>query len=272
MLDRWRMMRLASSLLYAAGSLTLAQQASPSKTDRYHDLPAAWAGDWDGLRPATPDSTFPNDTPAHKETDALIKSLLTPFGKAKMEATSYDNAPGSLCDPEGWFPFINYGYGFALLASPGKITMIPVEADTEGVRRVYLRAPRPAHHAPTWNGSSTAVWEGDTLVIETVGFNALSWLGDDREPHTTELRLVERLRLLQDGRYLQVESEISDPKVLRTPYKLTRYFSRYNAGHLAEGPYRGFAEHVCNEDLSPFLQDQQTSPKAVQKPEAPHQK
>jgi hypothetical protein len=227
--------------------------------DRYRPLPAAWAGDWDELGFPDPPSAFTKtigDIPAHEAVDPMIKSLLTPWGQAKMESTSYDDAPGSLCDPEGWFPFLNYGYGFALLASPNKITMIPVEADTEGIRRVYLKPAHADTQEATWNGDSIAHWEGDTLVIDTTGFNDRSWLGDDREPHTSSLHLVEHMRLIHDGQYLQVEDEISDAKALTASYKLTRYFTKYNASHLAAGPDRRSVELVCNEDPSPFVKEE----------------
>lgn len=221
-------------------------------------LPPAWAGDWDGIGFLNNDPTFPKDLkidPLHEQTDPFIVAHLLPAALAKREATSYDHSPGSLCDPEGWFPFINYGYGFALLASPGKITMVPVEPDTEGIRRAYFKPTHAKNLKPTWNGDSIARWEGDTLVIDTVGYNDLSWLGDDREPHSTELHMVERMRLIRDNRYLEVETEISDPKTLTSPYKLIRFFQKVYVSHLGAGPDDGSLELVCNEDLSPFSEE-----------------
>ena len=220
------------------------------------------AGDWDGIDRKKADPSLPSnlkEDPAYDAADPMIVAHLTPWAKAKREATSYDNAPGSLCDHEGWFPFINYGYGFALLNSPGKITIIPMEPDTEGIRRVYLTGSRSQQLEPSWNGSSIAHWEGDTLVIETTGYNALTWLGDDREPHTTGLRMVERMRLVGGGQYLEITYEVADAGALSTPYRLKRYFTRYNAAHLGAGPDRNDIEWVCNEDLSPFTTDSQKS-------------
>ncbi len=233
-------------------------QNSGEGEGKFHALSAAWTGEWDGVdsldvRP--PDTVDLRDEPPHEAVDPLIHSLLTPWAKAKSEATSYDDAPGSLCDPEGWFPFINYGYGFAMLYSPGKITLIPVEADTEGVRRIYFGGPAKKTSSPTWNGSSSAHWEGDTLVIETTGFNDQSWLGDDRERHSNQLRLIERMRLIKNGKYLEVIDEVSDPIALKQPYRLKRYYVKYNASHLGAGPDRETMELVCNEDPSPFTKD-----------------
>ena len=253
MMDLRHPWKLALPVVLAFAGFVQAQQAGSG----YRPLPPTWAGDWEGVDPKTAGDLLPQNLkvdPAFDAADPLIVSRLTPAGLAKREATSYDNSPGSLCDPEGWFPFINYGYGFALLSSPNKITMVPVEPDTEGIRRVYLAASHPARLTPSWNGNSIAHWQGETLVIDTVGYNALSWLGDDREPHTTQLHMVERLQLL-DGKFLQIRYEISDPGTLTSPYQLTRYFVRQNTAHLGAGPDRNDLEWVCNEDLSPFSPD-----------------
>ncbi len=193
----------------------------------------------------------------------MIHADLTAWAQAKTKETSYDSAPGSLCDPEGWFPFINYGYGFAMLSSPGKITLVPVEPDTEGVRRLYLR-PQHAHPLRhTWDGDSIAHWEGDTLVIETESFNDRSWLGDDRERHSEQLKMSERMRLVGDGKYLEVKYEMSDPKALKAPYHLTRYFRKWVATHIGAGPDRNTVELVCNEDPSPFRQSETKTPAPI---------
>ncbi len=255
-----------AAAFFLALAIQLQAQSMQKNALSFHALPAEWAGDWDGLESLDvipDDARTLKDDPSHEAVDPLIHSLLTPWGKAKMEATSYDDAPGSLCDPEGWFPFLNYGYGFAMLGSPGKITLIPVEADTEGVRRIYLKPKVAEQLAPAWNGHSVAHWERDTLVIETAGFNDQSWLGDDRERHSTELHLVERMRLLPGGRYLEVVDEVSDPITLTAPYKLKRYFVKYNAAHLGAGPDRNMMELVCNEDPSPFVQKAKKIPEAA---------
>jgi hypothetical protein len=232
--------------------------------DQYHALPQAWAGDWDNIDPADTESSSMTQykaQPPFDQADPMIKADLTPWAAAKMEATSYDDAPGSLCDPEGWFPFINYGYGFALLVSPGGITFVPVEPDTEGIRRAYFKPQHAEKLTPSWDGDSIAHWEGDTLILDTIGYNDKSWLGDDREPHSTELHMVERLRLIGDGQYLEIKYEISDPKALKAPYHLTRYFHKYVASHIGGGPELNSPELVCNEDPSPFRQrDKKTAP------------
>ena len=82
-----------------------------------------------------------------------------------------------------------------MLTGVAKIRIIQgLEPVTEGILRVHFAAEHPRQLKPTWNGNSIAHWEGGTFVVDTAGYNALTWLGDDREPHSTELHVVERMR------------------------------------------------------------------------------
>jgi len=52
----------------------------------------------------------------------------------------------------------------------------PQQIVTTGVERIYLNRTRHRESTPTWNGDSIGHWEGDTLVVDTIGFNSKSWL------------------------------------------------------------------------------------------------
>jgi len=67
-------------------------------------------------------------------------------------------------------------------------------------------------------GHAVGQWEGDTLVVDTLGFNDDSWLTDDGAFHTTNLRVTERLR--RDGNVIHYEAIADDPAVLAEPWKL----------------------------------------------------
>jgi hypothetical protein len=92
-----------------------------------------------------------------------------------------------------------------------------IEYDIPGYRQVYLDGrPRPKDLEPSWTGHSIGKWEGDTLIIDTIGFNDKSWLGE-ATPHTTQLRVTTRLRRLDLGR-LEIESTLDDPGALKKPW------------------------------------------------------
>jgi hypothetical protein len=106
--------------------------------------------------------------------------------------------------------------------------------------------PLPVDPQPTFMGYSIGKWEGDTFVVETSGFNDVSWLDDDGHPHTTAMHVTERMRRPDFGT-LEIVITINDPKALtapltaRVPYhilpdgELMEYFCEENEkdfGHL----------------------------------------
>jgi hypothetical protein len=81
-------------------------------------------------------------------------------------------------------------------------------------RQVFLDGrPLPTDPNPTWMGYSVGHWDGDSLVVESSGFNDRSWLDGDGHPHSEELRVTERLHRPDFG-HLEIERTLDDPKAL----------------------------------------------------------
>ena len=93
---------------------------------------------------------------------------------------------------------------------PGTFRIIP----TDG-------SPHPVDPDPSWLGDSVGRWEGDTLVVDTIGFNDKTELQGFR--HTESLHMVEKFRRTELD-VLQYEVTIEDPNVFEKPYTLTRSF------------------------------------------------
>jgi len=70
---------------------------------------------------------------------------------------------------------------------------------------------------PTWMGDSVAKWEGDTLVVDTIGFNDKTWISGTGTTHTEQMHVVERYTLNDDGS-LSWEAKVEDPGALAAPY------------------------------------------------------
>jgi hypothetical protein len=75
----------------------------------------------------------------------------------------------------------------------------------------------PADPNPAWFGYSVGRWDGDTLVVETTGFNDRSWLDDGGHPHSDQLRTIERFRR-RDFSHMDIEITIDDPKAYTKPW------------------------------------------------------
>jgi hypothetical protein len=94
--------------------------------------------------------------------------------------------------------------------------------------------PHPTNNEPSFLGDAVGHWEGDTLVVETKNFNDQTWLTDNGAFHTTELRVVERLRRTADT--LEWEATAHDPAVLAAPWSLNKRVARLTDIEIVESP------------------------------------
>jgi hypothetical protein len=102
-----------------------------------------------------------------------------------------------------------------IIQTPGLIVMLNPDLT---YRQIFLdgRALEPAPN-PTWMGYSVGHWDGDTLVVESFGFNDRTWLDHDGHPHSEKLRMTERYRRRDFGN-LELEVTFSDPAVYARPW------------------------------------------------------
>ena len=96
-------------------------------------------------------------------------------------------------------------------------------------RTIRLKRGHPAKLQPAWLGDSVGRWEGSTLVVDTTGFNDSTWLNDKGAQHSDALHLVERIRPVLGGQYLEEKMTAEDPKTLAKPYTYTRYFKKLDS-------------------------------------------
>jgi hypothetical protein len=102
-----------------------------------------------------------------------------------------------------------------IVQTPGLIIILNPDLT---YRQIFLDG-RPLETAPnpSWMGYSVGRWDGDTLVVESFGFNDRTWLDHDGHPHTEALRTTERYRRRDVGN-LEVEVTLSDPKAYSKPW------------------------------------------------------
>lgn len=101
-------------------------------------------------------------------------------------------------------------------------------------RQVFLDGrEHPKDPDPTWQGHSIGKWEGDTLVIDTVGSNDKNWL-PNALPHTEKLHTIERYRR-RDFAHLTVDVTIDDPDTLTKPWQLHTTWTLAPGEEMIEG-------------------------------------
>jgi len=135
---------------------------------------------------------------------ALIKERAENNGK---------DGPQSHCWPFGLIA--NTLQMWKLVQTPGLVVML---VEGELPRQFFMDGRgHPKDPNPTWVGHSIGRWEGDTLVVDTVGFNDRSWLDLQGRPHTENLHMTERFRRVDLG-HLEIEITIDDPGAYEKPW------------------------------------------------------
>jgi hypothetical protein len=115
------------------------------------------------------------------------------------------------------------GYPFKVIQVPGLIALLYEEMSH--FRQIFTDGRAlPKDPNPTLLGYSAGRWESDTLVVDTIGFNDVSWLDDPGHPHTEALHVVEAFRRIDFGR-LEVQITIEDPKAYTKPWTVTESFT-----------------------------------------------
>ena len=193
----------------------------------------------DGL-PWRGDATRPlvsnNSRFAGDYTNPILKpaaaQVVKKHGEIEASGVPYPT-PRNQCWPEG-VPFVFANMGMQMLQQPEKVTIF-YEYDHQ-VRRVRMNASHPAHVTPSWYGDSVGHYDGDALVIDTVGvkigpFSLADWFGT---PYTEALHVVERYRLIEDEEAKEAEE--------RNAKEYARMAFRGSATHLVADPnYKGKA-------------------------------
>jgi len=143
----------------------------------------------------------------------------------------------SSCHPAGVPGFDLFGFQpVFFFQTPKKITII--YSGDQQVRHIYLDVPHSKTVKPSWYGESVGKYEGDTLVVDTIGLNTKTKVDNFRTPHTEKLHVVERWKLIEEGKTLEVTFTVDDPDTYEKPWSAKQRFRK------ADGP---MTEQVCAE-------------------------
>ena len=164
--------------------------------------------------------------------------------KKRMADNSKDN-PDAHCLPLGIAQMNAHPYPRKVIQTPTEVVLI-YEGSGTTVREIYLDGRTlPKDPEPWWNGYSVGRWEGDTLVVETIGLMDDGWLDVRGSPITSAGKITERFRRVKLG-YLELEETIDDPKVYTKPFT-AKLYSRLS-------PETQLIEFVClDKDASHYV-------------------
>ena len=172
-----------------------------------------------------------------------LESILLPAAKKVFTSRTPGQDPYNNCMPGGPLR-ITGGFAWRFVQHPTvnatHIFMLQ-EGNAHSYRQIFMDGrPHPEDPTPTWYGHSTGRWEGDTLVIDTVGLNDKFWLDSRGTPHSEQLHMVERWTRT-DFTTLRRDVTITDPATFTRPFTVT-FTARLSA------PGSEIMEYFCIEN------------------------
>ena len=196
---------------------------------------------FDPAYPYVPNFT-PGKPPTYRVAD-LSNPILQPWARDEMRVKNEAVLAGHVpfraresCWPPGVPTFLVYALATPLyfLQVPDKVIM--TYSGGPETRHVYLGAPHSTRPKPSWYGESVGRYDGDTLVVDTIALNTRTFVDNYRTPHTDQLHVVERYRLIENGNFLEVRFTVEDPGAFTRPWSGIQRFRRGRKLALSELP------------------------------------
>ena len=202
----------------------------PRTPDGKPDLSGKWS---------SKDNTFArNLATGLKEEDVPLQPWAKALFDKRKDGSHSREDPDANCLPQGVPKIGALAYPWRLIQTPGSIVII-YEAFTLW-RQIFMDGreliPDPN---PTWMGYSTAKWDGDTLVVDTRGFNGRLWLDQLGRPSTEALHVIERFHRRDFG-HLDIHVTIDDPGAYTRPWSVKQEVALRHDTELME--------FICNEN------------------------
>jgi hypothetical protein len=192
------------------------------------DLSGIWDTDFQGrggIRLNTWDSSdpfavHPEQAPMTPWAAEKFKDARPPFG-AKQTFNDTNDPVQRYCDPPGVPRIYMYPWEMTFIQTP-KVVYILYEY-TKVWREIAMDRAHPKDPDSSWMGDSIGKYEGDTFVIDTIGFNDKTWLDQTGHPHSDALHVTERFRRLDHER-LELSVTIDDPKAYTKTFSAAKVY------------------------------------------------
>jgi len=147
------------------------------------------------------------------------------------------NPPHVYCRPSGVPGSLALLENVEFVQTPDRVTIL-YQRDAQ-VREIYLNVPHSKNPEPSYYGESVGHFEGDALVVDTIGLNDHTVTDLYSTPHSDAIHVVERYHVVDGGKTLQVDFTVDDPKAFNMPWSAVVHYRR------AQQP---FQEIICAEN------------------------
>lgn len=151
----------------------------------------------------------------------------------KVLAGNVIAVPKERCWPVGVPAFLLYpATPVYFFQTPKEVVMVWMQ--DHQVRRVRLNEQHDPNPRSGWFGDSVGHYEGDTLVVDTIGLSPRTFIDNYFTPHTDQLHVVERFRMIEGGRTLEVKVHVEDPGTFTMPWNAMQLYRRMDNGPMLE--------------------------------------
>jgi hypothetical protein len=163
---------------------------------------------------------------------------LQPWAEAKFEAANLaTNDPNLGCLPEGMPRFMFIPLPMEIFQVPTRVVII--HEGVQDMRQIYMNRQHLQDLNPSYSGDSIGKWEGNTLVVDTIGFNDRTWVDSGGLPHSESMHVIERIRRV-DHDTLVDDFTIEDPMAFTKPITAQQVYKLK--------PGWEIQEYVCTEN------------------------
>jgi hypothetical protein len=167
-------------------------------------------------------------------------------------------SPTAWCWPKGVTAFLLSPMTQPMFFVQGPKDVVMILTSFSDVRHIHMADKHSDNVKPSWYGESIGRYEGDTLVVDTIGIDDRTLIDGFGTPHTKQLHVIERYHLIEDGNVLQADIHVEDPGTFTTPWNAIQRFRQYEAAvrkvpverlaQLASEPEGPLTEHICAEN------------------------
>jgi hypothetical protein len=213
-----------------AGKKPSLTAAAPRRADGKPDLSGVWTPNANRFVRDIAVDLKPGAVPFQPWAEAVYKERLT--GAHSKEESDAN------CLPQGVPKIDGAPAPFKIFQVPGEVVILHEAFNLW--RQIFLDGRTPMKEAnPTWLGYSVGRWDGDTLVVDTTGFNGKTWLDQVGHPATEALHVTERFHRKDFG-HMDLQITINDPKAYTKPWTVNE--------DLTLDPVTELIEFICNEN------------------------
>jgi len=197
--------------------------------------PASGAGRWSMIRRIPRSTTISSASP---ESSRPFRLPISPIRSCSLGCARHCASTTKKSSPErrlwsaakllargvpGW----SLEEDFSGLHYPGPKEVIMVaQADNHQQRHIYLNVLHSPNVKPSWFGESVGTYEGDTLVVDTIGITTKAFVDDYQTPHTDKLHVVERYRMTDGGKAMEARVHVEDPGAFTMPWDAVQRYKR----------------------------------------------